>query len=191
MAYPTAAEFGGPKGYLTQVDIAEPDLLARVNRILADAQDIVDEFLRFTFAGFANGEKNVRAQFGPYFVLPAHDTGTVSAVTTMGATAITDFEEKDDGVLYAYDPDTGYEWEWNAAMYKVTADWGFGDCPENVRGVVLELAVNIWRGAESGHFTNVIGASDGGNTVGYEADLTPRQKMVLRNARRARVPMAI
>lgn len=191
MTYATAAEFAGASGYLTQIDIAEPDQLTKVNAVLARADAIVDGYLRFSFTAFANSEKNVRSQFGPYFVIPGHDVGSVSAVTTMGATAITDFEEKADGVLYAYDPDTGYEWDWNGAMYKITADWGFGDVPADVKEVALELAVNIWRSAESGHFTNVIGATDGGTAVGYESDLTPRQKVVLKNARRARVPLVI
>jgi len=192
MAYPTAAEFGGSQGYLNQLDIAEPDILAKVNNVLTRAQEIVDNYLRFTFAGFTDAtDKNVRAQFGPYFVIPAHEFGSISAVTTIAGTAITDFEELQSGVLYAYDPDTGYEHEWNGAMYTITANWGYGDCPADVAEVVLELAVNIWRSAESGHFTNVIGASDGGNAVGYEAALTPRQKMALKNARRARVPLVI
>jgi hypothetical protein len=48
----------------------------------------------------------------------------------------------------------------------------------------------MWRSAESGRFTNVIGASDGG-AVGYEGALTPFQLMVLKDAQRRAIPQAV
>lgn len=189
MAYVNVTDFIGSSGYLNQVDAADPNNLTKATAVIARAEKIVNGVLEFEFAGFANEERAVRSQYGPYFPLPAHDPGSVSKVTTTGGTEITDFEEKNNGILYAVNSD-GYEFNWNAARYLITADWGYGDPTDDVKEIVLEVAVNIWRSAESGRFTNVVGAVDGGS-VGYESALTPFQKMVLKDIRNSWVPIVI
>jgi hypothetical protein len=99
------------------------------------------------------------------------------------------WEETSRGFLYAVDAN-GYEGNWNAGRYVVTAKWGYGPVPHDVQEITLEIAINMWRSAESGRFTNVIGASDGG-AVGYEGALTPFQLMVLKDAQRRAIPQAV
>jgi hypothetical protein len=189
MAYCEPAEFAGPSGYLKQVDIADPNNLAKVTAVLLRAEKIVDDILQFSYAGYTVEERAQRSQYGAYFPLPAHEIGSVSAVTTTTAVAITYFEEMDNGILYAVN-EHGQEYNWNAGRYLVTAGWGFGDVPENVKEVVLEVAVNIWRSAEAGNFSDVVGVIDGGG-VGYEKALTARQKLVLKKARQKAIPIVI
>ena len=189
MAYVSAAEFAGPSGYLNQIDIADVNLMKKITDILSRAEKVVDGVLQFAFAGYTNEERAARSQYGAYFPLPAHGPGSVTKVTTMAGTEITYFEEKDNGILYAIS-EYGQEYNWNAGRYLVTADWGFGDVPEDIKEVTLELAVNIWRSAETGRFTNVVGAVDGG-PVGYESALTPQQKMILKKSRQKYIPIVI
>lgn len=188
--YVTLADLIGPLGYLDQVDVTDEDLAQRAQNVLDRAESIVNAELGFTFEAWgAPAARNVRAQNGVFFTLPAHQIGSVSAVETMSGTAITDFVERDSGRLYGVDSQ-GWEIPWQSQMYAVTAIWGYGPVPDAVKGVVLEVAVNMWRSAETGHFTNVIGAQDGG-AVGYEGALTPQQKMVIKTAVQNATPIVV
>jgi hypothetical protein len=191
MAYVTPAEFGGAQGYLKQLDIEDDDALAKITAVLLRAEAVVNGVLGFAYDDYpAASEKSVRPQYGAYLPLPAHETGSVTAVTTMGGHDLDGlWEETGKGYLYAVDAN-GYEGNWNAGRYLVTAKWGYGPAPHDVKEVTLEIAVNIWRSAESGRFTNVVGASDGG-AVGYEGALTPFQLMVLKDAKRRAIPQAV
>jgi hypothetical protein len=190
-AYVTPAEFGGASGYLKQITITDDATLLKVNAVIARAQAVVDGVLELSYAeDYVNEERQVRSSRGAYFTLPPHEIGSVSQVTTMDGGDVSDyFQELPNGVLYAVDSG-GYEGNWGAGMYLVTAAWGCGPVPQDVKEVTLEVAVNLWRSAEAGRFSNVIGASDGG-AVGYEGALTPFQVMVLKNARRKLVPQAV
>ena len=184
MAYATAEELTGPVGYLNQVDTADEDVLTLVESILTRATEIVDGYLRFSYEAFTDQTvKSIRAGYGPYLTVPAHEQGTISLVETVGGTDLDgNWEELESGSLYAVD-DSGFEGNWNAGRYNVTANWGYGPVTSDVKQVVLELGVNIWRSKDSGRFTNVIGASDGG-AVGYEGALTPHQRMILDNVKK-------
>jgi hypothetical protein len=183
-AYAVAEDLGGSVGYLKNVDITDPTILELVENILDRATSIVDGFLQFSFSGFTSGTAvKVKAGYGAYMPIPPHDYGSVTAVLDgSGGDLVGLWEELASGTLYAV-TDNGYEGNWNGGRYTITADWGYGNVPDDVIEVTLELAVNIWRSKDSGRFTNVIGASDGG-AVGYEGALTPQQKMVLTNVKR-------
>lgn len=180
MAYATPAEFGGDQGYLKQVDITDADTLQLVSDILDRATDIVDKYLKFSFGAYgAAATKKVRAGYSSYFSLPAHQIGSVTTVVDPAGTTLEYWEELESGKLLAVDTDTGGEWSWRNYRYDVTAVWGYGPAPDSIVEVTLELAVNIWRSKDSGHFTRVVGASDGAAAIGYEGELTPQQKMIL------------
>ena len=55
MAYATAAEFGGPTGYLKQLDVDDPSAKTLVEGILDRATAIVDGVLQFSFGAYAEG----------------------------------------------------------------------------------------------------------------------------------------
>lgn len=40
---------------------------------------------------------------------------------------------------------------------RVTAPWGYGDCPDDIAEVILELTVNLWRAKETGGFITQVG----------------------------------
>lgn len=187
--YLTIEEFAGEDGYLHQLDITEPSVETKALAVLERAESIVDGILGYHYEAYANGQKTVRAQRGEYFTLPAHDIGSVTAVTDMYDVTLDEWQELENGMLLftnAY----GYLGNWGGAFWKVTADWGYGPVPPDVKEVTLEIAVNIWQSAEAGKFTDVVGASDGG-AAGYEKELTAQQRMILKNAIRANTPLAI
>jgi hypothetical protein len=166
--------------YLPQVNVGDSDTQSSLNAILLRSQAIVDSYLGFSFNGFATDTvKKVRANGGAYFRLPAHDIGTVSAVTDGAGTVVDSdywYEIEETGNLIALN--SGIVGRWYAGWYDVTADWGYGIVSNDVLEVVFELAVHIWQARMAGNFSNVVGVQ-GGGAVGYERALTPRQKMVL------------
>ena len=179
MAYATIRDLAGPAGYLEHVELNDEDVVTVLTGMLARIEDVVDKYLGFSFEEFAaDTEKTIRAGYGAYLALPAHSLGTITQVTTISGQDLDGlWEELDHGSLYAVD-ESGYEGNWNAGRYLVTADWGYGPCPGDVKEVVLQLAVNTWRSRDAGHFTNVVGVS-GDGAVGYEKALTPFQRLIL------------
>ncbi len=181
MSYATVVQL---RAYLPQVATgATIDTALQV--ILDRAYDIVNLALGFTFAAAsAAAAKDVRAQGGQYFDLPAHTIGSVTVVSEVNfkGTAyesteiLTDFDELEDGRLWR---SVGWEpGEW----YRVTAPWGYGVAPAAIVEVELELAVNLWRSKDRGMFSDVIGV-EGGGAVGYTRALTNQQKMIIDQVR--------
>jgi len=166
--------------YIPQADAGDSDDQEAMDQILLRSQAIVDKYLGFSFDGFTSAtDKKVRATNGTYFRLPAHDIGTVTAVTDGVGTVIdTDYwyEIEETGNLASMH--NGITGRWIEGWYDITADWGYGVVPEDVKEIVFELAVHIWQSRMAGNFSNVVGVQ-GGGAVGYERALTPRQKMVL------------
>lgn len=191
MAYVVAADFGGVAGYLSQVDIADASTLTVVESILDRATDIVNKRLGFSFEAWGGAAvKNVRAPYGAYFNLPAHQQDSVTLVKGMDNTDYVGYwEETDNGRLYAVDV-SGNEGDWGARRYKVTAIWGYGPVPESIKEVTLEIAVNVWQSRQAGRFSRVVGVQ-GGGAVGYEGALTPTQKMILDDVKDSYTRVAI
>jgi hypothetical protein len=177
-SYATVAQF---RDYLGQLDAAVTD--SKLQDILDRATSIIDEVLGFSFAAYgAASTKYVRATYGPYLLLPPHQVGSVTVISLNGsAVASTYWTETDTGTLYAVDS-SGYEGDWRAYRYLITAVWGYGPAPAAIVEICLEVATNIWRSKDAGRFTNVIGV-DGSGAVGYEGALTPQQKLVIEKIR--------
>lgn len=188
MAYATIAQL---RAYLTQVPAGEAND-ALLGDILDRATSIVDGVLGFSFAGYAAGTKVVHTGHGtPYLVLPAHEAGSVTVVETAAGDDLAGFwQELSDGTLYAVGASGGWGNWWSGSVgllpaawgysYTVTADWGYGDPPDSIVEVTLELAVNIWRGRTRGLFSDVVGVEgNGAVTVGYQGALTNQQKMTI------------
>jgi hypothetical protein len=183
MAYVTVADL---RGYLKQVEVgAAKD--AELQTVIDRAHQIVNDALGFTFAGYAAGDRDVRSasNVGDWLEVPYHDAGTVTDVETVtgrGSASETtetvdDWLEEDDGRVYL---DGG----WSArTWYRVTADWGYGDAPDSIVEVELQLAINLWRGKDRGMYSDVIGV-EGGGAVGYQRSLTNLQRMIVDDVRR-------
>lgn len=182
---PAEAEVAGTDDKLEEV-------LDRATGIIRDALRAEIGDVTFDFAAWPSAStKDVRAQRGPYLVLPAHQLASVTAVALNGsAIASTLWEELDDGTLY-YVNSAGHELDWGRYRYTVTAVWGYGPASDfdSIVELTLELAVNIWQSKQEGRFTNVVGV-EGSGAVGYEGALTPLQRAIIqRVARRFRPVM--
>lgn len=179
MAYVTANELGD---YLPQVDVGDQD--DALIRVIARAEAAVNGVLGFAYNGYTNSTTEmVRHIGGPYMKLPPHQRGSVTAVAYLSGTEIDPdyWYERSTGSLGAVDS-VGSEYIWESGFYNVTANWGYGSVPDDVKEVVLELAVTMWQGRSSGKFSDVVGA-EGGGAIGYHKALTQFQRMVLVNAR--------
>ncbi len=165
--YITAADI---RAYLPQVKADnDPTLTA----ITIRATDRVNKALGFVFDGYVVGTRVVSAYGGKYLHLPPHQLGSVTAVVWGTYTVPSSYySEQPDGALY-YRPSWGHP-TWGIADYLVTAAYGYGQPPEAIQEVTLELAVNIWRSKDKGGFTEVLGA-EGSGAVRVVAGLTRDQ----------------
>jgi hypothetical protein len=158
---------------------------ALLQRVLQRATSIIDLYLGFSFAGYAEEARRVGAGYGPFLSLPPHEPESVTEVAPARdpETPVdpSEWDELSDGTLWR--SATGYNPNpWGSDRYIVTAAWGYGDPPEAVTEVCLELAVNIYRSRDAGRFSDVVGVA-GGGAVGYERALTAQQKLILERVR--------
>lgn len=163
--------------YLDQLDDTDTAQTALLSDILTRATAKVDRYLRtsigdptFAFAAYpAASTKIVTSNGGIMLTIPAHNVGSVTEVEYQSAsdpvawTAIADpWEEYPDGSIYrAYG--WGYQHGYAPIRYRITAAWGYGPVPDDITGITLSLAVNMYRSASKGGFTEIIGAEGGGS----------------------------
>jgi hypothetical protein len=185
MAYVTVDQL---KQYLKQWE-GHPDEDPLFADVIARAEDIVNEYLGFEFAGYdddgvpleayTTATKRVKSWGTSELRLPSHEAGSITLVTYEGDTdALADYEEDaETGRLvrtFTY-PSTA---SWPVGTYEVTANWGYGTVPEAVQQVTLELAVNIFRGRDRGMWTDVIGV-EGSGGLRFTGGLTNQQRAIL------------
>lgn len=187
--------------YLDQVDMADPDTQNFINTLGVRATAQIDRKLEFSFQGYAEAAPKVAFGTGsPWLKIQPHKAGTVATVTpeTDTTTVLTGWVEDEDGSLFLSSPELmllypyfylknpySYEPGWAARRFLVTAQYGYGDPPEDIKEVAVELAVNMWKEKDRGMFSNAIGVQgDGGQMlVGYQGAFTARQKMVIQQVR--------
>lgn len=170
--------------YLTQAD-PTATVSGDLSGILERATAIAETVLGFAYAGTDESEKRVIGGGSPYLLLPPHEAGSVTEIDPEPDSG--EWEESGARLLLL-DSDGGYL-NWTRRGYMVTANWGCGSPPLDVVEVVLELAVQIHQGKDSG-FSGIVGV-DGGGAVGYEKALNPRQKMILVKRRAEMFPMGV
>lgn len=166
----------------TTTDVLLGELLERATRLVEG--ELTFEYAPWDGAATAK-DFHVRVVESQYLQLPDYQAGTLASiyeVTAKGTTyedteevTATAYDILDDGRLFRYEG-------WPSGWYRATAVWGVGPAPSSVVQVVLEIAVNLWRGRDRGMFSDVIGV-DGGGAVGYARSLTNQQRMVLQNER--------
>jgi hypothetical protein len=120
--------------------------------------------------------------------LQPHQLGSVTAVQQGGAYVSTQawVEDAYSGDLlllsrnpwFTGDPRYAGETSWGRGPYQVTAKWGFGPMPDEVAQVILEVAVNTWRGRDRGMWTDQVNGM-GGQYLRYVGGMTKQQEMVL------------
>jgi hypothetical protein len=161
--------------YLDQLAVTTAET-ALLTDILTRATAKVDRYIRtsigdpaFTFQEYpAATTKTVTSYGGVTLSLPAHERGSVTAVSYESTTnpstwtAITDtWEEMPDGSIYrpyGWGAQTGYV----PLRYQITAAWGYGPVPADIESITLNLAVNMHRSKTKGGFTEIVGAEGGG-----------------------------
>lgn len=167
---------------------------ALLEKIAERAQDMVYSALGFEFAayGATTTTKNVFGSGSPILYLPAHEAGSVTTVTPYGSSsAITGWIEQADGSLYltGHNPRAIGGWVENY-NYTVTAKWGYGPVPDDVTQVMLEIAVNIFRGRGKGMFESAIGETGAGQ-IRFIGGVTSQQRAVLNAVRRKYFPLRV
>lgn len=151
--------------------------------IIPRAERIVTRYLGFTFSDVYADDtvKTVRGSGVEFLELPPHEFGSITSFVSEGSTTeITGWTEDEDGRLYW----AGYPYysRWPlGTRYTVTANWGYGDWPDDVVEVIVELVCNIFTESKTGHYSDVQGIQGAGGdvAVGYSGALTKRQKMTL------------
>lgn len=171
MSYATLAEL---RAYLRQAPTGT-DGDALLQDVLDRATDMIETALggiTFVAYGATATAKDFRVlQVTDELAIPAHEVGSVTVVQTLfskgtlaeATTAITDYDELDDGRLYR-------EAGWEPGWYRITAKWGYGPAPATVVQVTLEVAANIYRMRQSGMSTEI--GAEGGGAVTMQGALT-------------------
>lgn len=187
------------KLYLDQIagaptSVIDPALLTTVcNR----AEAIVVRALGFSFQDYADITPDTREAYGtgtPWLSIQPHQQGSVTAVMYDGTSSPVGaiWTEDSDGNLYITGsaPFGGYGFwghdrNWARARYMVTATYGYGTAPDDIKEVALELAINILKERDKGMFSDVVGVEGGGAVaVGYKGAFTARQKYIINAVKR-------
>ena len=168
--------------YLKQVPASQD---AALQTTLERAHEIVTDALGgMTFAtyGVAATKDVYCAHRRHYLEIPYHEADSVTLVYELTARgeseeatdAETEFIEEDDGRLFL-------NGGWSPGWYRITAKWGYGAAPAHVVEVELEVAVNLWRGKDSGDSNSVGVEGQGGVT--YSRAMTWKQRDMLDGVR--------
>lgn len=152
MPYPTVSDL---RVYLSQLPATLPPRTEQeLTAILADARAIVDGYLGYSFDGYTTVERRVLGHGSHFLNLPTFSPATVSGVLVgddPDSVAVSNWREV-DGTLYH----PSAHWGLNT-VYRVTADFGYGDPPGVVRAAVIQVAVNLWHNRGLGYFADVVG----------------------------------
>jgi len=179
MAYASVAQL---REYLKDLPASDEtdDLL---EAILERATALVDGELGFAFAayGYTASEIDVYSGAGgKWLYLPAYQSGSlgdVALVSSRGTDdedteAETEFVQESRYRLYR---DVGWL---PRRYYRVSAVWGYGEAPEAIVEVTLQVAVNIWRGRDAMQWSSSVGA-EGGGAVSYQRALSWAQRSII------------
>jgi hypothetical protein len=122
----------------------------------------------------------VRSYGGDYLALPPHQAGSVTLVERQTTTSPIAYETVVD--TWAAEGSRLYRpSRWGIDRYRVTAVWGYGpDVPAAIEEVTIEVAVNLWRGQDSGGYVTSVGVDGGGDTR-VVAGLNKLQQQIIRD----------
>lgn len=145
---------------------------AVLTSILDRATSMVEQHNGFSFAAYPSASaKSVLTYRSQFLYLPPHEAGSVTTVVDNGTTvASTEYDvllSSDGRREYLALKGSVYSLAvWSGRRATITAKWGYGPAPAAIVEACLELAVNIWRGASKGMFSDLIGVDPVGNSIG-------------------------
>lgn len=183
MAVPTVDDV---QQYLLQIEDSNTAEIAVLTAVLPRAITIVERAIgqmlaveNFTFNSTtpADSENYVYTMHNyPYVYLPPIQGAITSVAYESGFNQWTTIDAAN------YTVRDGQLW-FNAiptpkTYLRITAPWGYGDCPADVAEVMIETAINIWRSKDKGGFAEMIGES-GNSYLRTVASLTKAQQAVL------------
>lgn len=146
-----------------------------VEEILTEETQFIDTYVGH---GWNNAAEDTRPVVGEGFSVlwpPAYVAGSISLIEGPSGITTPDYIE-DNGKLIAIDAYTSGGWLADVA-YEITADFGYGDPPEDIIKACLQLAVRSWQSRGAG-FSDVVGV-EGSSAVGYNKALPSQVKLIL------------
>lgn len=186
MAYLTVAEL--KTYYLEQLnETAKHD--GAIQHFLNAAEARINKLLGFSFSTPVSGAQIIYGD-GTVWLTPPTYTG-VPVVTAPSGYTVPTFEEVDgslviadsSGVLaYPYLPSLAYDgwitqvWQ-NRVPYTVTADFGEGDVPDDLKDVCGQIAVRLFMSRDSGG--SEVAGVEGATSIQVRHGLTPEQIAVI------------
>jgi hypothetical protein len=166
-----------------------------LGHIIERVQSVIERYIRHGYEGYVEEARTILGYGSGYLILPVHELGSVSLVTTewLQTVPADNYKEDADGNLYLSNtsqafgvPTLGYYpnlFQWLPGRYLVTAGWGWGPVPKDITEVAVEITANIWKEKDKASFSDAIGVDTGGQiVVGYQRGLTNRQEMILKLA---------
>jgi hypothetical protein len=193
----TYASVAQLRDYLPQVP-SGASYDADLTDVLERATAAIDLELGFSFGGYATAAaRSFFASGGRVLHLPYYQSGTLTAIsltyeesdrpeaantatqTLPTATAFTDYYAEWDDHTYLWRP-TG----WPRGRYSATAAWGYGDAPDSVVQICLEVARDLWQ-AKDGNMASLTVGVDGPGVRTVQYAWTHRQYTALRHIRYA------
>lgn len=184
MAYANVSHF---RAYLPQVeagDAVDSDIQDVLERATGIVQNELGSHLVFRHEGVSTpvaSTKTVFSEDSVWLKLPAYAQGSITSLTpSSDTTPITDYEERwEFGRFYLW-RETG----WQAQRYRVTAIYEYGKPSHAVVEVVLEVAVNLWRGRDRGMFQEIQSQGVGVTQLRFIGGLTTNQQRMIQQIRR-------
>lgn len=171
---------------------ADQDVL--LAELIEEATAQIRSYLGHDFGTAQPGTTTIYGRGTPFLMLPAHVAGSVTTVSAPAGFTVPAYVER-DGVLEAVDSQgrrvSVYRDPWYADLfgpqalawqdgvpYTVSATFGYGPLPADVRQVCVELVVNAWRTRDTGSYVDSVGV-DGSGAQRFVGGLTSKQKAIL------------
>jgi hypothetical protein len=197
MSYASTAEF---RKLMDQVPAgATEDTLIQL--CLDAATQIIDTEIGHTWAAGVVGTAVVYGDDTAVLIPPAFVPGSVTLVSAPAAYSVPSYVETSGrlvtvdsgGVLQSpfYRNGWRYPYSWQAGVpYTVSASYGWGAAPADIKQACLEIAVAIYRGRDAG-YSDVVGTAGSGGEVAYVGKWSKRADATLKRYRQAANPARI
>ena len=156
-----------------------------------DATALLESAIGFSFDGYETPAtaKTVYGNASDILYIPPHRPGTINLETgvrfdTITGAPVTGWVEDSRGNLrFIGYPRYPVSWV-GAQPYVVTAEWGYGPAPDDIKQVCKEVAKNLYFEKDSSSVSDIVGVTgEGAVAVGYKGAFTKRQQMVINKYR--------
>lgn len=168
---------------------------ALLDTLIPQAEASIFTYLGYEWSGYATTATavTVTGTGTAWLSLPPHQIGSITSLVVEGGTSeITGYIEQPDGDLYI---GSSGVWGWSDSYsragwargrrYTVTAKWGYGTAPEDLKRIAVEVVVNMRAEKSKNMISDVVGVDTGnGVAVGYTRAWTNRQQALLNIYRR-------